>query len=114
MEVKGQREGGVARVIYIHAKVTHIHAEVTLDTGRSRMDRVERGSLRLHQCGSVTRGAAGGPAPSAMAGSRAGKPTLGLRCLSSQAVPEARAQLRRIPLLKEPFTSPRSCLWGSA
>ena len=32
MEVKGQREGGVARVIYIHAKVTHIHAEVTLDT----------------------------------------------------------------------------------
>lgn len=53
MEVKGQREGGVARAI-------DIRAEVTLDTGRSRMDGVERGSLRLHQCGSVTRGEVGG------------------------------------------------------
>lgn len=78
MEVKGQREGGMARVIYIHAKVTHIHAKVTLDTGRSQMDRVERGSLRLHQCGSVTQGASrrcGGPAPSAIVGSLVGKPT---------------------------------------
>lgn len=53
MEVKGQREGGVAWVI-------DIHTEVTLDTGRSRLEGVERGSLRLHQCGSVTRGAMGG------------------------------------------------------